>query len=424
MLFVDGIIVLYKNIILLFVLGLFLGTSALAQSTPEELLNADNYFLLGAAKYKCNACEHSLQDFTKAIDIRRDYAEAFYGRSLSYICLEKYDLALVDARSASRLNSTEVLYRELQGRIKSLAGDQKGAIREFNAALKMDALCWQAWYGLAMEAYQQKKFNDAEAQFDEAIRLNPDFTMAYVNKGKLLVDLAQYPAALAHLGRAIELEPGYAVPYEYASLARLKLEDYSAAVEMADSALVRDPEMTTPLLYLGEAYFALKQYNLADDNFALYLKKNKDYAPSWFRRGQIHGLTSDQSGALKYYSKAIKKDPTATNYYIVRGILETKMEKHKGAIKDFTKAITLDKHDLSLYLKRGFSYLAEEDIPKAMADFKFVSDLEPSNGTALYGTGNALYLNGQVRMACNHWKQAIQHGEGRAGDQLNKYCSE
>ncbi|HHG83614.1 MAG TPA: hypothetical protein ENJ82_02595, partial [Bacteroidetes bacterium] len=96
-----------------------------------QSMTAFDYFLLGAAKFKCNACTYAVDDFGKAIRLKKDYSEAYYGRSLAYSCLEKHDLALRDIDRAIRLNSEEVLYREGKGRIRSAKGDLRGGIREF-----------------------------------------------------------------------------------------------------------------------------------------------------------------------------------------------------------------------------------------------------------------------------------------------------
>ena len=407
---------------ILFVLaGMLPGYS---QSNPEELLSAKNYFLLGAAKYKCNACEHAVEDFNKAIDIERDYAEAYYGRSLAFVCLLEYNKALADIKQAIRYNPEEVLYREMQGRIRSLSGDKRGAVSDFKRALEMDSLCWQAWYGLASENYAAVQLDESLIGYDEAIRLNPDFALGFIGKGRLLIDLANYPGALAHLARAIELEPSYALPYTYSSLANLNLEDYAGTLEMADSALKRDPELKMPYFYRGEAYFAQEQYADADIAYGEALQRDKNFAQAWYKRGRTLDLMGDLKPASKYYGKAIKKDPAAPDYYISRAVLLVKMEKPKKALEDYSKAILLDKNNVDLYVKRGFIRLELDNVGGAMEDFKIATGKDPNNGEAWLGYGNATYQNAQVRVACNHWRRAVQNGVAKAADQLAKYCNE
>ncbi|MEM7039937.1 MAG: tetratricopeptide repeat protein, partial [Bacteroidota bacterium] len=95
----------------------------------DRMMNARDYFLLGAAKFKCRACEYAVEDFDKAITMKKDYPEALYGRSLAYECLGEYRLALKDIDQAIRLRPKEVLYREGKARIRAASGDRKGAIR-------------------------------------------------------------------------------------------------------------------------------------------------------------------------------------------------------------------------------------------------------------------------------------------------------
>ncbi len=395
-----------------------------SQSSPEELLSAKDYFLLGAAKYKCNACERSIDDFDQAIKLESDYGDAYYGRSLAYLCLRKYNKAMIDIKQATRCNPEEVLFRELQGRIRSFYGDRRGAIDDFKKALDMDSLCWQAWYGLAKENYTLVKLDESLDSYNEAIRLNPDFTLAIIGKGRLLIDLGNYPAALALLARARELEPYYAIPYAYSSLAYLKLGDYLEAVEMADSALKYNSELKMLYFYLGEAYFAQEQYIEADFNYAKALKKNKKNSQAWYKRGKTQELMGILKSAKKFYSKAIQKDPTDADFYISRAELLMKMEKTKAAHSDYSKAILLDKENVGLYIQRGFLRIQLEYTARAIQDFQFAINKNPFIGEAWLGFGDATYQNDQFRVACNHWKRAVDLGSNEAGYKLKKFCND
>jgi tetratricopeptide (TPR) repeat protein len=70
--------------------------AAFAQ-TPED------YFNRGAAHVDHKDYESAVADFTEAIRLKPDFAEAYYARGGAYLCAEDYDKAIADFTGAIRL---------------------------------------------------------------------------------------------------------------------------------------------------------------------------------------------------------------------------------------------------------------------------------------------------------------------------------
>ena len=72
-------------------------------------------------------------------------------------------------------------------------------------------------YNEGVDLMHAKKFGQAQAKFEQAIRANPNFAEAHNNLGFTLRQqgLQNYSNALQHYNKAIQLKPSMAETYEY-----------------------------------------------------------------------------------------------------------------------------------------------------------------------------------------------------------------
>jgi tetratricopeptide (TPR) repeat protein len=87
-------------------------------------------------------------------------------------------------------------------------------------------------FGSAMQKYQQGDYQGALADYNRAIKNNPQSPNAYYNRGLLKADkLQDFQGALADYNRAIKLKPNYDAAYNNrGNLKADKLQDYQGAL--------------------------------------------------------------------------------------------------------------------------------------------------------------------------------------------------
>ena len=84
---------------------------------------------------------------------------------------------------------------------------------------------------------QLGQYNAAIENYDTAIRLRPDYTEAYYNRGIAKHKLGRYTAAVEDYDTAIRLRPDYTEVYYNRGIAKRKLGRYTAAIEDYDTAI-------------------------------------------------------------------------------------------------------------------------------------------------------------------------------------------
>ena len=100
------------------------------------------------------------------------------------------------------------------------------------------------------ELQGQGRFEEAIAEYDEAIRLDPQLAVAYNNRGLGYKRLGQPQRAIQDLDEAIRLDHQLAVAYATRALAHTALNRNAEAEEDADRAveLGVDPDLMRRLL--------------------------------------------------------------------------------------------------------------------------------------------------------------------------------
>jgi tetratricopeptide (TPR) repeat protein len=98
---------------------------------------------------------------------------------------------------------------------------------------------------------------EAEAEYQEAIRLNPTFEDAYRNLGFLKWTEKQFEAARAALERAVELSPADSFTHYYLGRVELDVQHYAAALKDLEASRVPSPADTDFSIQMARAYIAV-----------------------------------------------------------------------------------------------------------------------------------------------------------------------
>src|SRR5258708_2847895 len=81
-----------------------------------------------------------------------------------------------------------------------------------------------------------KRYEEALAAYEQAIRLDPNYTYAYLIKGNALSDLKRYEEALAAYEQAIRLDPNYTYAYYGKGFVLNELKRYKEAEQAFEKA--------------------------------------------------------------------------------------------------------------------------------------------------------------------------------------------
>ncbi|MBD6616170.1 tetratricopeptide repeat protein [Komarekiella sp. 'clone 1'] len=232
---------------------------------------------------------------------------------------------------------------------KMRRGDYLEAVKNFNQAIELQKDFTVAYSNRCLAYLQLQDYHQAIADCTQAINFAPNNFEAYLNRGLAHYRQSDYPAAIANYNRAIALKPDDFRAYYNRGVALAGEGNYSEAIVDYNQALTQIPQITSLLLAdiyndRGLAHLVLQNQQAAmlDFNLAIRLNANDDRA--YFNRGCACGRNGDDFGAVDNFSEVIRLNPSNALAYVNRGIARYRLGYHQGAIADLKKASEYFQH--------------------------------------------------------------------------------
>jgi tetratricopeptide (TPR) repeat protein len=306
----------------------------------------------------------------------------------------------------------------------------------------------------------QKEFARAMADFDAAIRQNPNLAAAYYYRGALRAQ-TDPERAIADLNKAIAIDPQDADYFRQRSSIHIKLKDYERGIADLTTAIGLAKNPKTEYFLRGSAYEDLgeREKAIADFREALLLDPDNDV----LRRHLVHlggeipeaiqlppGLCSAndithearvagctaviESGTLSgwplqvaycnrgqaltelgEYDRVIADSneligirPQAGCAYLNRGRAWYYKHDLDRAIADYTQAAGYDQHLHEAYASRGTAYFDRRDFARAIADYDAAISIDAYVPMYFSDRGNTRYLMGDMNRAIADYDRAIE----------------
>ena len=263
--------------------------------------------------------------------------------------------------------------------------------------------------------YNLGDYKGAIADYDSAIRLKPDLAAVYYNRGIAKYKLGQHFAAIADYDTAIRLKPDYANTYYNRGIAKYKLGQHFAAIADYDTAIRLKPDYANTYYNRGIAKHDLGQHVAAIADFDTAIRIKPDYADAYYNRGIAKHDLGQHVAAITDYDSVIRLNPDDAKVYYNRGIAKHNLGQHFAAIADYDTAIRLNPDNANAYNNRG---IAKDDLGQyvaAIADYDSVIRLNPDDAKAYYNRGIAKALLNRISEAKQDVRTALRLAK-QAGD--------
>ena len=149
--------------------------------------------------------EESIEHYTKAIDLKPDFASAYNNRGNAYGDKGDYDLAIEDYTKAIQFNPNFANAYYNRGIAYGDKGDYDLAIEDYTKAIQLKSDLVAAYYNRGNAYYQKGEYELAIGDFTKTIDLQPDLASAYHNRGVTRLHLQAWEEAKSDLTTARDM---------------------------------------------------------------------------------------------------------------------------------------------------------------------------------------------------------------------------
>lgn len=325
----------------------------------------------GGAYLRLGRPSKALADFDRVVARDPMGATAWTDRGVALMMLGRLDEA-----EAAFVRSIRLWDIPLNG-ARGLGGDGRDSASEARAT---------AYAGLAQVHHRLNRHEDALAEYDKAIGIDPSDPNSRIGRGDVHRALGDLPRALADLDEAVRLGPD--LPRAYASRGRL-LED-------------------------------MKEDARAERDYSQAIAIDPNYAFAYRLRGAIRSRTGRNEEALADFEVVGRLRPDDPENLKDRGGVLVRMNRNEEALAELDRALAIDPKNARAYQNRGAAYNNLRRYADAVADLDRAIDLEPENAGARTNCGLALFMLGDYERSLEDLGAAVKLAPGNAVVHLNR----
>jgi tetratricopeptide (TPR) repeat protein len=349
-------------------IGKFLGADLVITGQLTELG--------GPYRYRANAIhvEYATRDSSTRLDVRGDSAL----RRMATALASQKGVAIKTAsygEDNKPMPQTAGTFLD-RGILFAIRGDYEMAIEDFTEALTLKPNL-SAAYLLRGRAFF------ASASYIITVEENFSSVGIISKSGSITFSQGQaYDKAIADYTEAIRLDPNSSIAYEERGNAYGGKKDYDRAIADFTQAIRLDPNNTSAYNNRGLAYGDKGDYDRAIADFTQTIRLDPNNASAYNNRGGVYSYKGDYTQAITDYTRAIQLAPNFAIVYKNRGTMYFNKGDYTRAITDYTRAIRLDPNNVDAYIDRGDAYWIKGNRTRAYADWSKALQLDPNNTEA------------------------------------------
>jgi len=370
---------------ILLIVSLFM--SSIAIQAQEK---AKDHYKAGSKNFKKGLFAPSIEGFTKAIEMDKNYIKAYFYRAQAY----------------SKTNQPEK------------------AILDYDVVNKLERDNVDAWFNNGNLNFNLKNYAKAAEKYAQYLTFEKKDLAIYNKQIYALYAIKEWKKALHYAKLSLDVDDALETYYKIGDLEFI-LKNYKAAEASFRSAIVENPNHIASHNYLAKALYEQERYDEAIQEANKTMSLSKNHKQAFLTRVYSYHKKLDLAQAINDLSKVIvvyKGDDDILDLINYRGDMYVEFSQHMNAIADYSNVIFQDPENVYALYHRAKAYdviarkeAAILDYSKiiSLADIKEVSadclndsksrlfELKRESNKPIIAITNENFANDEIRVTFN-----------------------
>jgi len=225
-------------------------------------------------------------------------------------------------------------------------GQVQEAIVQFEQALRIKPDYAEAHNNLGSALLQAGRLPEAIEQHEQALHLKPDSAEAQYNLGHDLEQAGRRQEAIGHYEQALQIQPDSAEAHNNLGLALMAEGRLPEAIGHYEQALRIQPDYAQAQCNLGNALLRVGRVQDAIGHYEQALRLNPDYAKAHNGLGSALMAQGRVQDAINHYQQALRIKPDFAEALFNLGLAWEQIGAVQEAIRDYEQALRI-KPDLT-----------------------------------------------------------------------------
>jgi tetratricopeptide (TPR) repeat protein len=237
----------------------------------------------------------AIESYLRACELFQNYAAAHYALAMAY------------RKTGEAAKAQEHL--QLYERYKDASQPSEDRLMNDVKSLYVGGL---SHFAKGSSLVREGRTNEAVAEFESALRVNPRLVMAHVNLIAIYGDLGRRDKAEQHFREAVALDPGWAEAYFNWGLLLARERKTAEAATAFQKAIEVNPQYTDAHLQLGSLLDDNARSSEAQEHFRLALENGTNIRQAHFLLGRSLIRTGQWADAIQHLLETINVDDDKT----------------------------------------------------------------------------------------------------------------
>ena len=232
------------------------------------------------------------------------------------------------------------------------------------------------FYQKGLEEKTAKRWLVASTYFDHAIKLNSNFTDAYLENGYVNLEMRKTDAAKQYFIKVNELDPGNPKAGKELMELYFAYHQYQNTIDFA----AKCKSCANADKYTALSYYQLEDYVTTEKLLLKLIQKNPADAELNYTLGRTYVEMELEKKAIPFYTKAVQLDPSKGTWFFELGLLLYNTGNFKNAIVYFNNATEKGfPESLAFNENLGYSYIFNGEFEKGEKLLLSISDKKKGN---------------------------------------------